>query len=299
MESTHAPEIGETFALQFEPDTSEEEKLGPEAIPVDNSRLITDQMIAGCHIHATVVAVRFCSIVSGSMSGKSCCLIVFRFRFVPYRMRYTSAKVTIMFSSERESDDDDLPKVVAVAPESIDGAISSETVHTTLHGALQIGVNVGPVEVQPASFDMTKETTKSVTGFMKLRGLGCETSRAIFTLEENDIDETGIPDTFAPIVLLEHGGPFIMQFVVKAHVELGGAVRYLIARLLRRSNRDFLPKLVSDGVDVGDLPQGLVIGPMLQFRGTSKLGCFTSTNMRDLTICPFRKKGAMTSHAGC
>lgn len=284
MESTHTPnlKIGETFTLQFEPDTSEEEKLGPEPIPVDSSGLITDQMIAGCHIQATVAAVRFGSIVSGSTSGKSCCLVVFRFRFVPYRMRYTSAKVTIMFSSGRESDDSDLPKVVAVAPESIDGAISSETVHATLHGALQIGVNVGPVEITPATFDITRETTKSVKGFMKLRGLGCETSRAIFTLEENDVDETGIPDTFVPIVLLEHGGPFIMEFVVKAHVQLGGAVRYLIARLLRRSNRDFLPKLVLDGVDVGDLPQGLVIGPMLQFGSTT-----SKLRLLLLRICAF------------
>ncbi|KAF9468926.1 hypothetical protein BDZ94DRAFT_553245 [Collybia nuda] len=123
------------------------------------------------------------------------------------------------------------PKIVGVAPEYSLGGWTEEQTTFKRGVALPIAVGFGPASIGVTP-SVEKETQKFVMHAMAIIGSLQQNMRcAHWTVVENHSSEGGIPPHFQVATVVEHTGPFMVKFDVKAR--LGGG-RWLPTDIVSR-----------------------------------------------------------------
>ncbi|KAG6855044.1 hypothetical protein C0991_005973 [Blastosporella zonata] len=114
------------------------------------------------------------------------------------------------------------PKIITLAPQHSVGGWTEEQTKLLwgLSAPLQVGFGPASVGVEPST---EKETQKAVMHAMTILGtVRNAATRATWTVEENKSSERGVPSHFQLAIVVDHAGPFLSEFDVKA--ELGGGL---------------------------------------------------------------------------
>ncbi|KAG6911663.1 hypothetical protein DXG01_007913 [Tephrocybe rancida] len=196
----------------------------PVAVSSDPAYLVTETEIANSYLSATL------STIQPLGDHKSLLMITIACHPAPER-RFMNATISWRISASPSLPDTAHstqttsrhdPKVVTLAPQHSVGGWTEEQTRLLWGLSLPVQVGFGPasVGVEPST---EKETQKAVMHAMTILGTVRNAgTRATWTVEENKSSERGIPSHFQLAIVVDHDGPFLSEFDVKA--ELGGGL---------------------------------------------------------------------------
>ncbi|KAG6833758.1 hypothetical protein H0H87_001190 [Tephrocybe sp. NHM501043] len=190
--------------------------------PDDPSYLVTETEISNSYLSATL------STIQPVGDHKSLLIVTIACHPAPER-RFMNATVSWQIttppspsdsSDEAHSRHD--PKVIALAPQHSIGGWTEEQTRLLwgLSAPVQVGFGPASVGLEPLT---ERESQKSVMHAMTILGTVRKAgTRATWTVEENKSSQRGIPSHFQLAIVVDHTGPFLSDFDVKA--ELGGGL---------------------------------------------------------------------------
>lgn len=152
----------------------------------------------------------------GTFEGRPACLFVARFKFRWDHKAFRFRKVEICFTAANRKGNPPAPgPIVRVySPKQIYGLWSKEHKEYHFDLKLQCSISAGPVQVQVGEASTGKTTSYDVDHALEITGTDWqdnesdEPNMAIFVVDENKLQDTGVPKEMFFGIVFEHAGDF-------------------------------------------------------------------------------------------
>jgi len=152
----------------------------------------------------------------GTFDGKSACLFIARFKFRWHYDAFRFRKIEICFTatSRNGSPAAASPIVKVYSPKHIFGLWSTEHKEHRFDISAQCSMSAGPAQVQLGGVSVGRTTNHDMDHALEITGTDWqepeddEPTMAIFTIDENEMQDAGVPKEMFFGVVFEHAAAF-------------------------------------------------------------------------------------------
>lgn len=243
-----------------------------------------DRLIA----RATVVGIAHGTLAPGEDPGT---LLMFEFRFISMKTgrRFTGCNITISFE-DLDNQGDLCPEVWKVSPEGSFALHKSSRQRSVtisgnagLHGGMSaLGASLGTAWEMNTVED--KENWTRLSGTRKELGRNNKDDAVVWTMQENNVDKSGIPTFLRAAVLLrrEAEEPFKFSVKIRAQVDMGGldGLRTLFGKKVERVS----PVKIDSSVDPKTLKVASIDPKVVDLTNMDELNLDTLADVTLVTL---------------